>query len=340
MIDNQHSKITSLDCIYSASFPQLLETLNISLFLSAYQAGKLIVARANQGQLTTIARHGDRVMGIAVTPDQLAVGTRREVCTWKNVPQLTRHCDAIAHCDACFVPHSPIMTGDLGVRELAWGDNHTLWIASTRFSGLFALNCLSQSINPKSIWQPPFISAFKAEDRCHLNGIAMLEGKPKYVTVLGETNASQGWRNHKVTGGCAIDIPSKEMVARGFTMPHSPRIYDRRLWLLDSGWGRLVVVDSNTGKHAVVAEFPGFTRGLAFCDRYAFVGLSQIRDRTTFHGLPIETRSQRLECGVRAIAIDTGKTVGFLKFLSGCTELFDVQILQNCRQPTLLGNQM
>jgi Domain of unknown function (DUF4915) len=365
LTDKQDNKTNALRYIYSASFLDLLATLNISLFISTYQAGKLIVVRASQDQLTTIARNCDRVMGIAVKPDRLAVGTRREICFWENRPELPRHCRAIAHCDACFVPANSLIAGDLGLRELAWG-NDTLWIASTRFSGLFAFHFLSRTsdrkatpsppylrgderevnpdlrvdergVNPKSIWHPPFITAFKAEDRCHLNGIAMVDGDPKYVTVLGETNYAEGWRDNQARGGCLIEVPSGEIVARGLSMPHSPRVYDRRLWLLDSGWGRLVVVDSDTGKCTRVAEFPGFTRGLAFCDRYAFIGLSQIRDRATFSGLPLNRGTQRLECAVWVLNIDTGKSVGFLKFHGDCTELFDVQVLHDYRKPTVLG---
>ena len=65
-------------------------------------------------------------------------------------------------------------------------------------------------------------------------------------------------------------------------MPHSPRWHDGRLWLLESGHGALSVADLDTGTWETVAELPGFTRGLVFAGPLAFVGLSQIRESSTF----------------------------------------------------------
>ncbi|MBD2576891.1 TIGR03032 family protein [Oscillatoria sp. FACHB-1406] len=339
----QHRPTVPLSFTYSASIPKLLEALKISLLISAYQAGKLIVLRAKAGELTAIVRHSDRVMGIAVTPEKLAVGTRSAISVWENSSLTGSESE---RCQAWFVPHPPIVTGDLGVREVAWGEE-TLWLTSTRFSALFSLTLRDNScpiINTNALlqcdWQPPFLMSFEAEDRCHLNGIAMVNGQPQYVTVLAATDAVEGWRKDKINGGCAIDVTSGEIVARGFSMPHSPRVYDNRLWLLDSGRGRLVIVDAATGQHDVVAEFPGFARGLAFCDRYAFVGLSKIRDSTTFRGLPIERHPQTLECAVWVVKIDSGKVLGSIKFQSHCNELFDVQILENISHPTLLYSKL
>src|SRR5262249_1568586 len=147
-------------------------------------------------------------------------------------------------------------------------------------------------------WRPPFITKLAAEDRCHLNGLVLVDGRPKYVTALAETDTPQGWRPNKATSGCLIDVSSGRTLARGFAMPHSPRVHQGRVWLLDSGAGRLVAVDPVTGEVSAVAEQPGYARGLALYGSYAFVGQSKIRETAVFGGVPIAERREGLRCGV------------------------------------------
>jgi uncharacterized protein (TIGR03032 family) len=186
-------------------------------------------------------------------------------------------------------------------------------------------------------WRPPFVTSLAAEDRCHLNGLALANGAPKYVTALGETDTPQGWRPNKVTGGCLIDVASGQTVARGFAMPHSPRVHRGRVWMLHSGAGQLVLVDPAGGKAETVCELPGYTRGLALYDRFAFVGLSKIRETSTFGGMPIALRRPELKCGVGVVDLGTGRLVGHLEFVTGVEEIFDVQVLAGARCPALSG---
>ena len=150
-----------------------------------------------------------------------------------------------------------------------------LWAVNTRFSCLATFDGV-HSFVPR--WRPPFVSALSPDDRCHLNGLAVSGGRPLFVTAHGRTDDANGWREGKVGGGIVIDVPSGEVVLSGLSMPHSPRFVDGRLWLCDSGSGRVLVADPDTGAVETVAELPGFTRGLAFAGRVAFVGLSQVRE--------------------------------------------------------------
>ena len=321
--------------IHRSNFPELLESSGISLFISTYQAGKLMVVRSQQQRLITLLRNFEQMMGLALQPHRLAIGTRHQIYFFRNAPEIAPHVEPGTEYDACFLPRTSHITGDIRVRELAWvGDE--LWIVNTRFSCLCTLSP-DYSFVPR--WKPPFISRIEAEDRCHLNGLAVVDDRPKYVTAFARTDTPRGWYETKATSGCIMDVPSGEVVAQGFSMPHSPRVYDDRLWLLDSGNGTLVVVEPETGDCTVVAQLPGFTRGLAFYGRYAFVGVSQIREKRIFGGLPIEEKCDRLQCGVWAIDIDTGKRVSFLEFRSGCTELFDVQVLSQFDRPNVIGVQ-
>src|SRR5262249_29639400 len=158
-------------------------------------------------------------------------------------------------------------------------------------------------------WRPRFDSALAAEDRCHLNGLAVVDGRPRYVTAMAETDTRQGWRPLKATAGCLIDVLTGETVARGFAMPPSPRVHQGRVLLLDSGRGRLVAADPADGRVETVCELPGYTRGLALLGPLAFVGLSKIRETSTFGGVPIAERAGELTCGVAVVELATGRRV-------------------------------
>ena len=191
-------------------------------------------------------------------------------------------------------------------------------------------------------WRPPFISALTPEDRCHLNGLALAPDErgvltPRFVTALAETDTAQSWQPNKATSGCLIHVPSGETVVRGLAMPHSPRLHRGEIWLLDSGTGRLVLVDPATAAVEPVAELPGYTRGLAIHDHFAFVGLSKIRETSTFGGLPIAQRRAELKCGVGVVDLTTGRLIAHLEFKSGVEEIFAIHVLRGIRFPALSG---
>jgi uncharacterized protein (TIGR03032 family) len=207
---------------------------------------------------------------------------------------------------------------------------------STRFSCLCTLHP-DYSFVPR--WQPPFITTLAAEDRCHLNGLALVGGHAKYVTTLGETDTAGGWRANKSQGGCVIEVSSGEVISRGLSMPHSPRWHDGRLWLLESGTGLLAFVDPTTGRRQNIAELPGFTRGLAISGPYAFVGLSKIRPTSAMDGVPLAERREDLKCGVAAVDLHSGQVIAFLEFQTAVEEIFDVQLLPGLRFPEMIGFQ-
>jgi uncharacterized protein (TIGR03032 family) len=320
------------------SFAPLLRQLNVSLLVTTYQANKLLVVRAAGDALSTLVRTFDRPMGLAADGRRLAVGTRTEVWLLRNAPDIASRIEPAGHHDACYLPRSCHVTGDIGIHEMAWlgeaGDE--LWAVNTRFSCLCTLHP-DYSFVPR--WRPPFITALAAEDRCHLNGLAIVDGQPKYVTALGETDVRDGWRPDKGGGGCLIDILSSEIVARGLSMPHSPRWHDGRLWLLESGTGQLLLLDLATGQRQTVAALPGFTRGLALCGPYAFVGLSKIRATSAMDGVPLAERREQLKCGVAVVDLRSGQSIALLEFQTAVEEIFDVQLLPGLHFPDVMGFQ-
>jgi uncharacterized protein (TIGR03032 family) len=318
---------------YSPGFAPILAGLRTSLLVSTYQAGKLVAVGVREGKLTFSFHNFERAMGVAVRPDRVAVGSRAQVWYLDSAPDLVPRLEPPGRHDACFLTRSSRYTGEIQGHELAWaGDD--LWAVNTAFSCLCTLHP-GHSFEPR--WRPPFVSTLAPEDRCHLNGLAMVEGQPKYVTVLAETDAPQGWRPVKATAGCLIDVPSGETVARGFAMPHSPRVHGGRVWVLHSGAGRLVVVDPATGRWDDVTELPGYTRGLAMAGPYAFIGLSKIRETSTFGGVPIAEHRDVLKCGIGAVDLRTGRLAAHLEFVTGVDEIFDVVTLPGSLDPLLSG---
>jgi uncharacterized protein (TIGR03032 family) len=317
---------------HSLNLAPLLEHLRVTLLISTYQAGKLVVVSARDGKPDFAFHSFERAMGVAVSPDRLAVGARSTIWLLRSAPDIAARLADRGY-DACYLTRAAHYTGDVHVHEMAWvGDE--LWFVNTLFSCLCTLH-ENFSFVPR--WKPPFITGFAAEDRCHLNGLGLADGKPRYISLMAETDVPHGWRPLKASGGCLMDLASNEVVARGFAMPHSPRVANGRLWLLDSGRGRLVTVDPKDGRVETVAELPGYTRGLALTREAAFVGLSRIRETSTFGGVPIAEKRDQLKCGVGIVELRTGNLAALLEFKSGVEEVFDVQVLPGLRRPLISG---
>jgi uncharacterized protein (TIGR03032 family) len=319
----------------SESFPALLQELRASLVVTTYQANKLLVARAAGAGLSMLVRTFDRPMGLAADARRMALGTRDGVWFLRNAPDIAPRVEPAGAHDACYLPRSCHVTGDIGVHELAWAGDE-LWVVNTRFSCLCTLDP-DYSFVPR--WRPPFVTALAAEDRCHLNGLAVVGGEPRYVTALGQTDTAGGWRADRPRGGCLIEVPSGEVLTRGLCMPHSPRWHDGRLWVLESGTGRLLQADPARVLREVVAGLPGFARGLALAGPYACVGLSKIRPTSAMDGVPLAARRDELKCGVAVADERAGRVIALLEFQTAVEEVFDVQLLSGLRFPEVVGFQ-
>ncbi len=318
---------------HSRDFVPLFDTLGATLLVSTYQAGKLVAVGASQSGVTIRFNNFDQAMGIAVHPDRLAVGSRGAIWFLENAGALAARLEPAGRYDACYLARRSFITGNIHAHEMAWAGDE-LWIVNTLFSCLCTLH-EDFSFVPR--WQPRFITELAPNDRCHLNGIAFDEGRPKYVTVMAESNEPGGWRPTKAHSGRILDVDSGQAVTQGLAMPHSPRVHDGKLWVLHSGAGNLEIVDPRTGQRDVVAKMPGYTRGLAFCGNFAFVGLSRIRETAVFGGVPIAERREELKCAVAVVDLRSGQNVAYLEFESGVEEIFDVQVLTKVRAVSITG---
>lgn len=322
-----------LRSVHTRSFPELLKQLGASLLVTTYQAGKLAVLRENEGKINTHFRVYNRPMGLAADRGRLAVGTAWTVEEYRNMSDVARKLDPPGRHDAAYLPRHVNITGNIDIHEMGYGDEG-LWLVNTRFSCLCTLDN-EHSFVPR--WRPGFISGYAPEDRCHLNGLEIVDGKPKYVTALGSTDTAGGWRDNKAGGGIVMDVESGEIICRGLSMPHSPRLYDGKLWVLESGNGSLATIDPGSGRVDTVVELPGFTRGLDFYGPFAFIGLSQVRESAVFSGIRLTERVDERNCGVWVVDLRSAKVVAFLKFEDAVQEVFAVSILPGQRFPDVLG---
>lgn len=322
--------------VNSPGFGDLLENLGITLLVTTYQAGKLMAVRSRDGRVSTLLRSFDRPMGLAIRGSgQFALGTRHQVWYFRNAADIGVQIPPEGTHDACYLPRISYVTGDIRCHEMAWV-GHELWIVNTFFSCLCTV-AAEYSFVPR--WHPPFLTGPTPGDHCHLNGLAVAEGKACYVTALGESATPQGWRPTRADGGILLDVARGAVVSRGLAMPHSPRLHAGRLWVLESGTGQLQIVAPDTGARTTVTQLPGFARGLAFLGPYAFVGLSRIRESKTFGNLPITAQGIDLQCGIWVVDVRSGKIVQFMRFEAGVEEIFAVEVLPGVRFPEILGFQ-
>jgi uncharacterized protein (TIGR03032 family) len=318
--------------VASAGLAELLYDLGISLLATTYQSGRLIAIRAaDRCTLNTHLREFPRPMGLAAEGGRLALGTDTAVWDFRNAPQLAPHVEPPGPHDACYVPRSMHFTGDIAIHELAFAGGE-LWGVNTRFSALCTFDG-EHSFVPR--WRPPFLTGPVGIDQCHLNGVAVVDGRVRYATAFGETTAPGGWREGKSRGGVLLDVDGGGTVLRGLSMPHSPRSHGGRFWVLESGRGTLAVADLPRGAFETVIELPGFTRGLAFAGPFAFVGLSRIREKDLFSDIPLRTRVPERECGIWVVDLRGPTVVGALRFVNEVSEIFDVQVLHGTRYPEI-----
>ena len=326
----------SLEITTSRQFVSFLAEQGVSLGLTTYQAGKLFLLGVRQdNRLSVFERTLERCMGLAASPGMLHVATLQQI--WRFSDVLSAGGQYNDH-DAVFCPRMSWVTGDLDVHDLGIGLDGRPIFANTLFS---CVATVSDTHSFVPLWHPPFISRIAAEDRCHLNGLAMQDGRPRYVTVVGRSDVADGWRDHRQAGGCVIDIDSNQVVATGLSMPHSPRLHNGQLWVLNSGTGEFGRIDRDAGRFEPVAFLPGYARGLSFHGDFAFVGLSMPRDNRTFTGLALDqalaTRGAEARCAVMVIDLRSGDTPHWARFEGVVQELYDIVTIPGVRRPAAVG---
>lgn len=324
---------TPFSSAHSSEIPPLLDALGISLALTTYQAGKVIIISSDGNTLQHLPRTFDTPMGLAVKDNHMALATKDRVVLLVNEPRLAAsYPPQPDHYDALWIPRSVHYCGELNMHDMVWGEDGLVGV-NTLFSCLFKLD---EYYSFAPVWEPPFISALVSEDRCHLNGLTLApnEGGQAFVTALGTGDNKESWRDDKLTGGVLMAIPEGEIILDGLAMPHSPRWVEGELYMLLAARGELVVVDVAGGRYEVIQQVPGFARGLASYGDYLFVGLSQLRPGRLFD-VPLADADNI--CGVAIVHRLRGALVGTIAYESSCEEVYDVQVLPGMRRPGIVG---
>lgn len=308
----------------------------VSLAVSCYQSGKLfLIGLKPDGQLSVFERTFNRCMGLWSDTQTLWLASAFQLWRMQNVVPDGAHENGF---DRLYVPRTGYTTGDVDVHDLAVDGEGRLVFISTLFS---CLGTISDRHNFQPLWRPRFISRLAAEDRCHLNGLALENGRPRYATACSQSDVADGWRDRRHDGGCVIDIASNEVVATGLSMPHSPRLHDGKLWLLNSGAGEFGTLDPATGRFESVAFCPGFSRGLAFVGSNAVIGLSKARHDKTFAGLPLHdhlaAKNTSARCGLQVVDLKSGDARHWLRIEGPVEEIYDVVVLPGVLRPKALG---
>ncbi|HEV2866641.1 MAG TPA: TIGR03032 family protein [Allosphingosinicella sp.] len=325
----------------SPGLAEWLAAQGASLALTTYQAGRLFfIGRKPDGGLRAHERYIEHCQGLWT--DGATVWTSAKSMLWRFGNDLAPGTTTERGADRRFVPREGRVTGaldihDIGVGDVGGGAVGPIFVAT-------AFNCLatvSDEASFRPLWRPPFVSSLIGEDRCHLNGLAMDGDRPAFVTAVSRSDVLDGWRDRRRDGGVVMDVASGEIVASGLSMPHSPRLHEGRLWVLDSGRGEIGWVDRADGRFTSVAFCPGYARGLAFVGRHAVIGLSRPRRNQAFDGLELEDRltakDAAARCGLLIVDVDTGQAVQWLRFAHTIDELYDVAVLPGVAQAEAVG---
>jgi uncharacterized protein (TIGR03032 family) len=317
-------------------FPQWMLSNGLSLAFTSYQTGQLILAGVGpDGRMSFNEQNYARATGLSYDRGRLFVGSMFQIWRLENMLRPGQYANKAF--DRVFVPRTAHTVNYVDVHEIGVDVSDRLIFVNSRYSCLATID-ETHSFQP--IWKPAFISALVPEDRCHLNGMAMVDGAPKYVTAISVSDVKDGWRTNRGHGGVLIDVASGEIVTDRLSMPHSPRVNEGRIWALDSGRGHIVRIDEASGALEEIAFCPGFLRGLAFHRGYAIVTISKVRDGS-FSELPLQERLRKLgqsaECGVLIIDPERGEIVESISFDGKVTEMFDVAVIPGVRNPMSVG---
>jgi len=276
-------------------------------------------------------------MGLHASRQRLYVSTQYQVWRFENCLPTGQ---IFQGHDRCYVPQVAWTTGDIDVHDIGIDSNEQPIFVNTLFS---CLATVSNSHSFKPVWNPPFISQLAAEDRCHLNGLAMVDGEARFVTCVGQSDLADGWRDQRTQGGCIVDVKHNEVIVDGLSMPHSPRWHQNRLWVLDSGNGKFGFLDQETARFEPICSCPGYARGMSFIGNFAVVGLSRPRRDKTFSELALDQlladSSTKAQCGLLVIDLSTGEPVHWLRISGTIEELYDVAVIPDVTRPMAIGLQ-
>ncbi|GAA0445855.1 TIGR03032 family protein [Sphingomonas molluscorum] len=329
-------KPTNTNLTVSRGLSDWLRANRTSIAFTSYQTGQLfLVGVTPAGTVSFNQQNFSRAMGVCYQPGRLYLGTSHQI--WRLENMLRPGETANQHFDMALIPRNAQTTGDVDVHEVGTDAAGRVIFVNTKYSCLATLD-LNHSFRP--IWKPDFISKLAPEDRCHLNGMAMDGGTPRYVTAVSRSDSLTGWRERRHEGGVLIEVATDRIVTDQLSMPHSPRVRGDHVLALDSGRGHLIRIEPASGERADIAFCPGFLRGMSLHNGHALVTVSKPRNGT-FAGLALDaalaSRDAEAWCGVLIVNLASGDIVEWIKLDGFITELFDVAVMPGVVCPMSIG---
>ncbi|GLR16690.1 TIGR03032 family protein [Portibacter lacus] len=327
--------LTPFSCVFKPSIPELLQELQCTIAISTYQAGKIIfISASDQNKLVQLPRNFDKAMGISIHEDKLALAVRDKVHLFANSSQLAAKYPIQENkYDALYMPRKTYYTGKVDIHDIHIGKKD-IFCVNTSFS---CVAKMSDTYSWEPIWKPEQITALASEDRCHLNGLIVDENDElDMVTALGNGDSFQSWRKNIPNGGMLYDVKNGKTLLSNLRMPHSPRKYANRYFLLESAEGLVQEFDQKTNKLITIKKLPAFVRGLAIYKDFLFVGKSKIRTTSSIFG-KLEIAKHDIKPGITIIHLPSQAVVGEINYLNSLEEIYDVQIIPNLTRPNIIN---
>ena len=317
---------------FDKEIPKVLFDNKLSLIFSTYQAGRLMIIGSSDGvNLLQIPIPFKKPMGIAISGENMAIAGFDEICFFAGNTYVAKSLKNNEKIDQAFVFRGAYNTSFLDIHDISYGIKE-IWGVNTLFSCICTFD-VTHNFVPK--WKPSFITELMPEDRCHLNGLAMLNGKPKYVTALSTTNTKDGWRKDIMNTGVVIDVKKNEIIVDGLSMPHSPTIINDELYVLESGNGRLIKVNPENKTFDVIYQFNKFVRGMKHYGGVLFIGLSKIRESSkTFNDLDVIYSSKK--AGIIVFDLRTRTSFGQILYDNTVEEIYDVDVIEGYCKPAII----
>jgi len=364
--EEKESRPFDFSSSHTDNFPGILSGLNISLAVTSYQSSCLFLVRSNGEVIDTNFVRFMRPMGICADSHRLTLGTFTEVVDFRRCDDLLEQIKAgemdseeelskkvleknkkameelirrrneeiskLKEADALYLPRMSLTTGMINIHDIAWG-TEGLWVVNSTFSCLATLQPDHSFV---ARWKPHFITELKPEDRCHLNGMAIKDGKPGYVTTFTQSDELDSWSDRDSMDGTLMDVERNEILLDGLLMPHSPRYYRGHVYLCDSGTGRVLKYCPDTGEVSTLIQLQGFPRGMNFFGPLMFVGLSKIRASENRHPLPVDEMFDETYSGVWVVNLETGDEVAHIRFEGDVEQIYDIALIPEANYPAML----
>uniref|UniRef100_A0A6C0IX38 Conserved hypothetical protein CHP03032 domain-containing protein n=1 Tax=viral metagenome TaxID=1070528 RepID=A0A6C0IX38_9ZZZZ len=323
---------------------QFFYSNNLSLLLSAYKSNLVFAFGATDDHKLSCYYSQffhPLALGLSQREDCLEVwiasngGLLRCVDAGEKYNEADEHSGGGGNFTATLVPRQAHLIGKQDVHGIYPLSPQSPFFVSTKFSALCQLDITKPDVNVNVVWKPSFITELRGEDRCHFNDVCWVDGLAKYASCICESDAHDGWRDHRQGGGVIIDIMNDKIVARNLSMPHSPRWYKKQLWVLNSGSGHLGTINLENGTFEPKVFIPGFLRGLQFHGRFAIVGSSLDRHERRFQDLELgknlETKKTTPVCGFFFIDLASFSIAQKVEIKGNIHEIYDILLVPTRR---------